>query len=98
MERWMIIFSNMRWDDVKFNVTGSNIDIDIIKQNFNLKGKIKKYNEFSKVYEVELQDARVVHIVDMNEIDKHFENNTIIFKNRKGLHNEIKRYIEFSLN
>lgn len=98
MERWMIIFSNMRWDDITFDVKGDNININIVKQNLHLEGKIKKYNEFSKVYEVELQDARIVHIVDMNEIDKHFENNTIIFKNRKGLHNEIKRYIQFSLN
>lgn len=94
----MIVYGNMRWEDISFDENGGSISIRILKSELLLKGKVKKYNDYTKVYEVLLQDGRVVNIIDMNKIDKHFEEHTVIFKNRVGLHREVKRYIDFSLN
>ncbi len=36
-------------------------------------------------------------LVDFNEMDRFFEDNRVIFKNRVGLHKEVRKYIDFSL-
>jgi len=38
-----------------------------------------------------------IDLVDFNEMDRFFEQNMVIFKNRQGLHKEVRRYIDFSL-
>ncbi|WP_148223207.1 hypothetical protein [Calditerrivibrio nitroreducens] len=97
MSRWMIVYKNMRWDEIDFNVDNQDIQIKILRKNEALKGKIVKQNDFTKVYRVALNDGREVDIADFDEIDNFFEKNTIIFKNRTGLHREIRRYIDYSL-
>lgn len=98
MSRWMIVYGNMRWEDISFDEKKTDIFIKVLKSGVRFEGKIKKYNDYTKVYEVLLKDGRTVNIIDMQAIDKHFEEHNIIFKNRVGLHREIKRYIDFSLN
>ncbi|ADR19937.1 hypothetical protein Calni_2043 [Calditerrivibrio nitroreducens DSM 19672] len=93
----MIVYKNMRWDEIDFNVDNQDIQIKILRKNEALKGKIVKQNDFTKVYRVALNDGREVDIADFDEIDNFFEKNTIIFKNRTGLHREIRRYIDYSL-
>jgi hypothetical protein len=97
-ERWMIVYDDMQFDDVNFKIESGGIEIEILKKGMMLKGKIEKQNEFTKVYQIATDDFGTIYLVDMQSIDKHFEENTIIFKNRRGLHREIKRYIDFSLN
>jgi len=97
MSRWMIVYKNMRWDEIDFQVDNQDIQIKILRKNEALKGKIVKQNDFTKVYRVALNDGREVDIADFDEIDNFFEKNTIIFKNRTGLHREIRRYIDYSL-
>lgn len=98
MSRWMIVYGNMRWEDISFDEKKTDIFVKILKSGVYFEGRIKKYNDYTKVYEVLLKDGRTVNIIDMQAIDKYFEENNIIFKNRVGLHREIKRYIDFSLN
>jgi len=93
----MIVYKNMRWDEIDFQVDNQDIQIKILRKNEALKGKIVKQNDFTKVYRVALNDGREVDIADFDEIDNFFEKNTIIFKNRTGLHREIRRYIDYSL-
>ncbi|MGB9731800.1 MULTISPECIES: hypothetical protein [Calditerrivibrio] len=97
MSRWMIVYKNMRWDEIEFQVDEQEIQIKVLRKNEALKGKIVKQNDFTKVYRVTLNDGREVDIADFDEIDNFFEKNTIIFKNRTGLHREIRRYIDYSL-
>jgi len=88
----------MRFDEVNFKIDNENIELEILKKEKSLKGKIEKQNDFTKVYQINTDDFGIVYLVDMQAIDNHFEKNDIIFKNRRGLHKEIKRYIDFSLN
>lgn len=93
----MIVYKNMRWDEIEFQVDEQEIQIKVLRKNEALKGKILKQNDFTKVYRVILNDGREVDIADFDEIDNFFEKSTIIFKNRTGLHREIRRYIDYSL-
>ncbi len=97
MSRWMVVYKNMRWEEIEFDINGELIDIKLLRKNEHLKGRILKNNEFTKVYRVALTDGREVDIADFDEIDNFFEKNTVIFKNRTGLHREIRRYIDYSL-
>lgn len=97
-ERWMIVYNDMHFDEVDFKIDNDNIELEILKKEKFLKGKIEKQNDFTKVYQINTDDLGIIYLVDMQEIDNHFEKNAIIFKNRRGLHKEIKRYIDFSLN
>jgi len=98
MSRWMIVYKNMRWEEIDFSTSSDIINIKLLRKNESLNGRITKYNDFTKVYRVILSDGREVDIADFAEIDNFFESNKIIFKNRTGLHKEIRRYIDFSLS
>ena len=98
MSRWMVVYGNMRWEDVSFEENGGNISIKVLKSGVCLEGKVKRCNDYTNDYEVLLEDSRLVNIIDMQLVDDHFERNKVIFKNRVGLHKEIRRYIDFSLN
>ncbi|MCA1927806.1 MAG: hypothetical protein LDL13_08675 [Calditerrivibrio sp.] len=98
MSKWMIIYKNMRWEEIDFNRDQNNISIKLLKKDEIIEGKVLKENDFTKVIRVSLNDGREVDLADFAEIDNFFEKNTIIFKNRTGLHNEIRRYIDFSLS
>jgi len=98
MSRWMIVYKNMRWEEIDFSTSYDIINIKLLRKNESLNGRITKYNDFTKVYRVILSDGREVDIADFAEIDNFFESNKIIFKNRTGLHKEIRRYIDFSLS
>lgn len=97
MSRWMIVYKNMRWEEVEFNIDGETINIKLLRKGEFLKGRVIKNNDITKVYRVALNDGREVDIADFDEIDSFFEKNTVIFKNRTGLHREIRRYIDYSL-
>jgi exosome complex RNA-binding protein Csl4 len=98
MDRWMIVYKNMRWEEIAFNKNGNKISIKLLKKGDSVEGRVIKENEVTKVIRVLLNDGREVELADFNEIDSFFEANTIIFKNRPGLHKEIRRYIDFSLS
>ncbi|BAI80703.1 conserved hypothetical protein [Deferribacter desulfuricans SSM1] len=99
MEKWMAVFDDMRFEEVKFDILeNSEIDVLFLKRRKKMHGNIVKYNDFTKVYKISLDDGTEVAVVDFHEMDAFFENNNILFQNRKGLHKEIKRYIEFSLS
>ncbi|KAA0258214.1 hypothetical protein FHQ18_07425 [Deferribacter autotrophicus] len=99
MERWMAVFDNMRFEEVSFNkLNDGNIEITFLKRREIHTGKIVKENSFTKVLKIETDDGLEFAVVDFHEMDSFFENNNILFQNRKGLHKEIKRYIEFSLS
>ncbi|MEF3254829.1 MAG: hypothetical protein K6348_04605 [Deferribacterales bacterium] len=94
----MIVYKNMRWEEIEFSLDDcNNVSIKLLKSEQILNGKVVKENSFTKVYRIILDDGREVDIADFAEIDNFFEKNTIIFKNRSGLHNEIRRYIDYSL-
>ena len=97
-ERWMAVFEDMNWYDAKLDCDGDACEMYIYKQNRKMKVKKLKENDFTKV--IRLQDKMtgdIIDLVDFNEMDSFFEKNTIIFKNRVGLHKEVRRYIDFSL-
>lgn len=98
MSKWMVVYKNMRWEEIDFVRDKSDINITLLKKDQIIKGKVVKENDFTKVIRVALNDGREVDLADFAEIDNFFEKNSIIFKNRKGLHNEIRRYIDFSLS
>jgi len=95
----MAVFDDMRFEDVKFNIIDDlKIEVLFLKRRKKMNGTVLKFNDFTKVYKVSLDDGTEFAIVDFHEMDAFFENNNILFQNRKGLHKEIKRYIEFSLS
>ncbi|MCX8084916.1 MAG: hypothetical protein N3C60_08365 [Calditerrivibrio sp.] len=93
----MIVFKNMRWEEIDFELKDDLIFITLLRKGKHLKGTVSKSNEVTKVYRISLEDGREADIVDFELIDSFFEKNMIIFKNREGLHREIRRYIDYSL-
>ncbi|MGA1846632.1 hypothetical protein [Deferribacter abyssi] len=99
MEKWMAVFDDMRFEDVSFSREDDNVvEITFLKRRRMCTGKIIKENSFTKVLKILTDDGVEFAIVDFYEMDLFFEKNNILFQNRKGLHKEIKRYIEFSLS
>lgn len=96
--KWMAVFPNMNWYEADFEKKGKSVDITLLKPDEKLKGKITAENDETKVIRVALDDGRQIDLADFNVIDDFFENNHINFKNRKGLHREIRRYIDFSIS
>jgi len=96
--KWMAVFPNMNWYEADFEKNGKVVNITLLKSDEKLKGDITAENNETKVIRVALEDGRQIDLTDFNVIDDFFENNRINFKNRKGLHNEIRRYIDFSIS
>ncbi|WP_022850961.1 hypothetical protein [Limisalsivibrio acetivorans] len=97
--RWMLVREDMTWDEVKFEINGEECSVFLPKKRKEMDCIIEKSNEVSKVYRVrdDMTDE-IYDIVDFSEMDKMFEENGIIFRNRRGLHNEVRRYIDFSIS
>ncbi|TCK62647.1 hypothetical protein [Seleniivibrio woodruffii] len=96
--RWMAVFEDMTWYDAELTCEGEVCELYIYNKKQKIKTKKIKENEFTKV--VRLQDRMsgdTIDLVDFNEMDRFFEQNMVIFKNRQGLHKEVRRYIDFSL-
>ena len=96
--KWMAVFPNMNWYEADFEKKGKSVNITLLKSDEKLRGEIAAENDETKVIRVALEDGRQVDLADFNVIDDFFENNHINFKNRKGLHREIRRYIDFSIS
>lgn len=97
-ERWMAVYPDMTWYDARLDCDGDNCDLYIYNKKQTVKTKKLKENNFTKVIRLEdRMSGDTIDLVDFNEMDKFFEENTIIFKNRVGLHKEVRRYIDFSL-
>lgn len=96
--KWMAVFPNMTWYEADFEKNGRSVDITLLKSNEKLKGEITAENNETKVMRVVLSDGCQIDLADFNVIDDFFESNNINFKNRKGLHREIRRYIDFSIS
>lgn len=96
----MIIHPNMRWEVIKYEKLEDNrISINLLKQKKTVEGRVDAENDFTKVIRVFLDEEDTkVHLADFDEIDKFFEENSINFRNRRGLRKEVRRYVEFSLN
>jgi len=98
MARWMLVQEDMNWFEVELRQEGNDCIIHIFKKNKDIEAKLVKENEMTKVKQ--FQDVitdEYIEVVDFKEMDRFFEENKVIFKNRKGLHNEVRRYIDFSL-
>ncbi|MGE4319313.1 MAG: hypothetical protein AB7E96_10485 [Deferribacterales bacterium] len=97
-ERWMAVFEDMTWYDAKLDCEGDTCEMYLYTNKKKIKVKKLKQNDFTKVIRVEdRMSGDIIDLVDFNEMDRFFEQNTIIFKNRVGLHKEVRRYIDFSL-
>lgn len=98
MSRWMLVSEDMNWEQVKFQQSGGEAVVIQPKKRKERDCKILKKNDTTKVYRVQDKlTEEIFDVVDFQEIDSFFEENNIIFQNRRGLHNEVRRYIEFSL-
>jgi hypothetical protein len=96
--RWMLVYEDMTWFEVDVNCEESQCEVYVYKDKKKLKTKKIKENEMTKVMRVKDKvTGDYMDIVDFNEMDRFFENNNVIFKNRVGLHKEVRRYIDFSL-
>ncbi len=97
-EKWMAVFPDMNWYEASFEKNGDYINITLLKIEKDLHGKITGENDETKVIRVTLDSGEQVDLADFNVIDQFFESNNIIFQNRKGLHREIRRYLDFSIS
>lgn len=98
-ERWMLVHEDMTWDQVRLQKDGETYLVHIYKKRRDLECTQVAYNEVTKV--LRLKDDvtdEIYDVVDFSEMDKMFEANGIIFRNRRGLHKEVRRYIDFSLS
>lgn len=97
-ERWMAVFEDMNWYEAKLECEENSCEMYIYTKKQKIKVKKIKQNEFTKVIRVEdRMTGDTIDLVDFNEMDRFFEKNMVIFKNRVGLHKEVRRYIDFSL-
>jgi len=97
-KRWMVVYEDMTWYEVDFNCESDLCEVYIYKDKKKIKAKKIKENEITKV--IRMKDkvtGDYIDLVDFNEMDRFFESNKVIFKNRVGLHKEVRRYIDFSL-
>jgi len=96
--RWMVVYEDMRWFEVDLRCESDICELYIYKDKKKLKVKKVKENDNTKVIRVkDRMSGDMLDIVDFNEMDRFFEENKVIFKNRVGLHKEVRRYIDFSL-
>lgn len=96
--RWMVVYEDMTWFEADVKCESDQCVIYIYKDKKNIKASKIKENEMTKVLRVKDRvTGDYLDIVDFNEMDRFFESNNIIFKNRVGLHKEVRRYIDFSL-
>jgi len=94
----MIVYEDMNWYEVDITCEESTCEVYIYKTKKKLKAKKIKENDMTRV--IRMTDRMTgdnIDLVDFNTMDKFFEDNNVIFKNRKGLHKEVRRYIDFSL-
>ena len=97
--RLMLVREDMTWDEVRFEKQGSTYLIHIYKKRKDLDCELVSANEATSVYR--FKDSitdEIYDVVDFTAMDKMFEDNGIIFRNRAGLHKEVRRYIDFSLS
>ncbi|MCD8568973.1 MAG: hypothetical protein LRY50_11830 [Geovibrio sp.] len=72
--------------------------VHIYKKKKDLECSLTAKNETTKVYRLkDMITDEIYDLVDFAEMDRMFEENKIIFRNRRGLHKEVRRYIDFSL-
>lgn len=96
--RWMLVYEDMTWQEVRLDCDKERCEIYVYKDKKTIKGTKLKENETTGVLRIrDRLTGDDMDIVDFNEMDRFFENNKIIFKNRVGLHKEVRRYIDFSL-
>jgi len=96
--RWMLVYEDMTWQEVDISCDDSQCEVYIYKNRKKIKGKKIKENETTRVLRMKDRvTGDLLDIVDFNEMDRFFEDNNVIFKNRVGLHKEVRRYIDFSL-
>jgi len=96
--RWMLVYEDMTWYEVDVNCDDDQCEVFLYKDKKKIKAKKIKSNDMTKVLRVKDKvTGDYLEIVDFNEMDRFFENNNVIFKNRVGLHKEVRRYIDFSL-
>ena len=94
----MVVYEDMTWYEVDVNCASDTCEVFIYKDKKKVKGKKIKENEMTKV--IRMKDkvtGDYLDLVDFNHMDKFFEDNKVIFKNRVGLHKEVRKYIDFSL-
>jgi len=97
-QRWMLVYEDMTWYEVDVNCNDDLCEVFIYKDKKKIKAKKIKANDMTKVLRVKDKvTGDYLDIVDFNAMDKFFEENRVIFKNRVGLHKEVRRYIDFSL-
>jgi hypothetical protein len=97
-ERWMIVYEDMNWYEVDIKCEEDNCEVYIYKSKKRIKAKKVKENDTTRV--IRMKDRMTgddIDLVDFNTMDRFFEDNKVIFKNRVGLHKEVRRYIDFSL-
>lgn len=97
-QRWMVVYEDMTWYEVSVQCEADKCEVYVYRDKKKIKAAKVKENETTKV--MRLKDRLTgdfLDLVDFNEMDRFFENNNIIFKNRVGLHKEVRRYIDFSL-
>jgi len=96
--RWMLVYEDMTWQEVDINCEDNGCEVYIYKNKKKVKAKKVKENDTTKVFRLKDKvTGDLLDIVDFNEMDRFFEENKVIFKNRVGLHKEVRRYIDFSL-
>eukprot|EP00824_Muranothrix_gubernata_P017845 TRINITY_DN36425_c0_g1_i1.p2 TRINITY_DN36425_c0_g1~~TRINITY_DN36425_c0_g1_i1.p2 ORF type:complete len:102 (-),score=6.05 TRINITY_DN36425_c0_g1_i1:7-276(-) len=88
----------MTWHEVDIQCEDNGCEVYLYKDKKKIKAKKVKENDVTKVFRVKDKvTGDYMDIVDFNEMDRFFEDNKVIFKNRVGLHKEVRRYIDFSL-
>lgn len=96
--RWMVVYEDMTWQEADVKCEDAACEVYIYKHKTKIKASKVKENELTGVIRVKDKvTGDYLDIVDFNEMDRFFETNKIIFKNRVGLHREVRRYIDFSL-
>jgi len=96
--RWMLVNEDMTWFEVNIECAESQCELYIYKDKKKIKAKKVKENDMTSVIRVKDKvTGDYLDIVDFNAMDRFFEENNVIFKNRVGLHKEVRRYIDFSL-
>jgi hypothetical protein len=96
--RWMLVNEDMTWQEVDISCAGEGCDVYVYKNKKKLKFSKICENSHTKVFRLKDKvTGDIYDVVDFNEMDSFFEKNKVIFKNRSGLHREIRRYIDLSL-
>lgn len=95
----MLVREDMTWDEVRFEEKNGMYLVHLYKKRRDLECSLVSSNETTKVYRLkDMVTDETYDIVDFAEMDRMFEENGVIFRNRRGLHKEVRRYIDFSLS